>query len=174
MGHVIKSSRLPPHFSEDKSLPLVQCCSCCHTKELNIYALHVGCNNSKKFQIQSYKYHLTFTFQQEWWLSSLQQQDCKEVFAWDVPSTPATRCNNILRLSTSNSDPLDNQQTDQTTASFIANLFFSRCSVLMDRVFSILCGRGILFTFSWELEWQKNQNICTVSQAFVPNTLRME
>ena len=63
-----------------KSFQLVQC------EELNRWSLHVRCNNSKRFQIQSYKYQLTFTLRQAWCLSSLRQQHCKEVFAWLVRS----------------------------------------------------------------------------------------
>ena len=40
----------------------------------------MGCNNSKRFQIH------TFILIQAWCLSSLQQQHCKEVFAWLVRS----------------------------------------------------------------------------------------
>ena len=68
-----------------KSFQLVQCCSCCHSKELNRWSLHVGSNNSKRFQFQSYKYHLTFTGICCW------REACKELSEPGVVSTSLLR-----------------------------------------------------------------------------------
>ena len=68
-----------------KSFQLVQCCSCCHSKELNRWSLHVGCNNSKRFQFQSYKYHLTFTGICCWReaCKELSEPECSLLPHWD-------------------------------------------------------------------------------------------
>ena len=86
----------------DKSFQLVQCCSCCHSKELNKRSLHVRYNNSKRFQFQSYKYHLTFTGICCW------REACKELSEPGVVCTSPPRSGIGWGVSSTLCDTVEN------------------------------------------------------------------